>query len=324
MCRISVIICSLNPRPDYFRRVLDSLKRQTLCRESWELILVDNASHQSLAETCDLTWHPHHIHVREEMPGLTPARLRGLATASGELLVFFDDDNIVSFDYLEQALEIRDTHPFLGVFGAGIIEPEFETEPRSQVRSLLPYLALRTVDAGIWTNNPKDVHCLPWGAGLCVTRPTAAAYVQLVGHIGIGHLLDRRGPHLFAGGDDLFSWVSARGGSGFGIFPALRITHLVRAGRVETPYLLRLVHDHAYSHRILGYVLRGEGPGPSPLENAVRIVLTGIRRGLFLMRCRWAAARGSYRAERDIVTQSLHTIDGIDLRGHDHLTGLTS
>ena len=49
----------------------------------------------------------------------------------------------------------------------------------------------------------------------------------------IGHLLDRRGTRLFSGGDDLFSWVSARAGGGFGIFPSLRITHLVRGDRVS-------------------------------------------------------------------------------------------
>jgi hypothetical protein len=77
---------------------------------------------------------------------------------------------------------------------------------------------LRTVSRPLWTNNPKDSPCIPWGAGLCAKRATAMVYVQLVERMGIGHLLDRRGPHLFSGGDDLFSWVSARAGWGFGLF----------------------------------------------------------------------------------------------------------
>jgi glycosyltransferase involved in cell wall biosynthesis len=312
MPAITVFICLLNPRADYLRRVLDSLEAQTLSRESWELVLVDNASDGALSERWDLTWHPHHLHVREEVPGLTPARLRGIAVSSGELLVFFDDDNVVAFDYLEKVVEIRRAHPFLNVFGAGTIEPEFESEPRPQVRSLLPYLALRTVPGGLWTNNSRDTHCLPWGAGLCVTRTTATAYIQLVSRMQITHLLDRRGPHLFAGGDDLFSWVAARGGSGFGIFPELRITHLVRASRVEAPYLLQLVHDHAYSHCILRHVLWGEQRVRSPIENALRVLLTGIRRGSFTMRWRWAVARGVRSAEHDIVAQGLQAIDDED------------
>ena len=38
----SVIICTHNPRSDYLRRVLDALKAQTLLREQWELLLIDN------------------------------------------------------------------------------------------------------------------------------------------------------------------------------------------------------------------------------------------------------------------------------------------
>ena len=44
MISISAIICTHNPRPDYLRRVLDALKAQTLPKEQWELLLIDNAS----------------------------------------------------------------------------------------------------------------------------------------------------------------------------------------------------------------------------------------------------------------------------------------
>ena len=50
MYEISVIICSHNPRVDFLLRTLDSLRQQTLSLQNWELLLVDNASSQSLAE----------------------------------------------------------------------------------------------------------------------------------------------------------------------------------------------------------------------------------------------------------------------------------
>ena len=52
---ISVIICSLNPRSDYLRRVLDSLQGQTLPASKWELLLVDNGSDYPLADSWDLS-----------------------------------------------------------------------------------------------------------------------------------------------------------------------------------------------------------------------------------------------------------------------------
>ena len=56
-----------------------------------------------LADRFNISWHPNGRHVREDELGLTPARLRGVAEAVAELLVFVDDDNILDPDYLEQA-----------------------------------------------------------------------------------------------------------------------------------------------------------------------------------------------------------------------------
>jgi glycosyltransferase involved in cell wall biosynthesis len=301
VCRISVIICSCNPRRDYLCRVLESLRAQTLRRDTWELLLVDNASEGRLAESWDLSWHPNHAHFREDELGLTPARVRGIEEASGDLLIFVDDDNLLAPDYLERALDLWQVHPHLGLFGAGVLVPEFEVQPLPETEPWLRMLALRSVSSSLWSNNPKDTSCVPWGAGLCVTRPIATAYVEWVKRLNVSNVLDRRGKHLFCGGDDLFSFASVHAGSGFGLFPELRITHLIRACRVTKPYLLRLVHDHAYSHGVLRYRLFGEEQCNLDFVEAVRILLHGIRRGRFSMRCGWAVARGRQRALRTIV-----------------------
>ena len=141
---ISVILCTHNPRGHYLRRTLDSLRAQTLPQERWEFLLVDNASEASLAGEWDLAWHPGARHVREEELGLIAARLRGIREASGELLVFVDDDNVVSPDYLQKAQEIGANYPFLGVFGAGALNPEFEATPDQELVPHLGLLALRT------------------------------------------------------------------------------------------------------------------------------------------------------------------------------------
>jgi len=47
--RLSVIICTHNPREDYLRRTLEAFEKQTLPRDQWELQLVDNASNEALA-----------------------------------------------------------------------------------------------------------------------------------------------------------------------------------------------------------------------------------------------------------------------------------
>jgi hypothetical protein len=305
---LSVIVCAHNPRPEYFRRLIDSLTRQTLPSDEWELLVIDNTSDQPLAGVWDLSWHPNARHFREEKLGLTAARLRGIKESHGQLIVYFDDDNVICENYLRLALEIERDNPYIAVFGSGALDPEFELPPTPEVQCLVPRLGLRHVDQPRWTNNPEDTSSLPWGAGLCVRRSTAVAYAELLERLSISHLLDRRGRRLFSGGDDLFSWVAARTGSGFGIFPALRIAHLVRAERVKPPYLLRLAHDHAYSHTILRYVMCGTLQKHLPVADAIRILLNGMRRGMFSMRSDWADARGASAAAKHIEEAGLQPL----------------
>jgi glycosyltransferase involved in cell wall biosynthesis len=289
-------------------RVLAGLKHQTLPRSQWELLLIDNASSQSLDRLFDLSWHPRHACIRENELGLTAARLRGIRETAGQLLLFIDDDNVLAPDYLERLLTIERAFPHLGVFGAGVIEPEFEIPPRPELAPLLGQLALRASSSQLWTNNTKDGSSTPWGAGLCVTRQTAGAYLQLMAALKISHVLDRFGERLYCGGDDLFSWVSARNGLGFGVFPELRITHLIGAHRLTRSYFLRLVHDHSYSHGILNYLFFGEEQPQLGVERVLRMLLHGARHGWFSMRCLWAAARGERGAAHFLAERRMQPI----------------
>ena len=90
-----------------------------------------------LADRFDIGWHPNGRHVREDELGLTPARLRGIAEAVAELLIFVDDDNVLDPDYLEQALRVGREYPFLGTWGGQCI-PEYAVEPAPELKPYLP------------------------------------------------------------------------------------------------------------------------------------------------------------------------------------------
>src|SRR6266436_1643779 len=121
---LSVVTCSHNPRPDYLQQVLQALRSQTLAREAWEYLLIDNASKEPLDLRVDLSWHPNAKHLREENLGLTYARLRGIGEASGGILVFVDDDNVLDADFLEQVLNIAEAWPKIGAW-SGQTRPRF-------------------------------------------------------------------------------------------------------------------------------------------------------------------------------------------------------
>lgn len=309
MRQISVIICTHNPRPEYLRRVLQALQAQTLSKDAWELLLIDNLSTEPVAKNWELGWHPRGRHIRENEPGLTPARLRGIKESDGELLVFVDDDNVLPAEFLQTAQAIGEERPYLGVFGVGVLEPEFETPPPPELVPHLALLALRRVSAARWGNNPEDPHSTPWGAGLCVSRRVAEDFGRLIARLNVTALLGRRGQHLFCGEDDVFSWASVRAGQGFGVFPELRLTHLISAGRLNRGYFLRLIHDHAFSNGVLSY-LRAGTPQPriGPLRCA-QVLLHGLRNGRFSMQCQLAASRGRAHAARFISEHRLKPLD---------------
>jgi glycosyltransferase involved in cell wall biosynthesis len=106
-CALSVIICTHNPRADYFAKALAGLRAQEplAVGQRWELLIIDNASDPSLASQIDLSWHPDARIVQEPRLGLTFARLRGCEEARNAILVFVDDDNILAPDYLRRAVE---------------------------------------------------------------------------------------------------------------------------------------------------------------------------------------------------------------------------
>jgi glycosyltransferase involved in cell wall biosynthesis len=251
---LSVIICTHNPRSEYILRALEALRLQTLPMEGWELLLIDNASTEPLASRIDLSWHPNGRHIPEGELGLTPARLCGIAQARGNLLVFVDDDNILDRNYLEVALRISASHPFLGAFG-GSIEAEFEVEPNPRFHSLLHSLAIREVKGIKWAN--FGIGCLPFGAGLCVTRKVAQTYAVNTKGSKIRRCLGRRGESLMGGEDLDLAMTSYDLGMGVGLFGELTVTHLIEKRRLSPRYLRRVSVEGTYSLHIVRY-LHGE------------------------------------------------------------------
>jgi len=114
MLEISVITSTHNPRPDYLAETVEALARQSLPPDRWEYLLIDNASSPERTPRVDLSWHPQARMIREENLGLTPARLRGIREAQGDLLIFVDDDNVLDPNFLEEALRVAEQKPFLG------------------------------------------------------------------------------------------------------------------------------------------------------------------------------------------------------------------
>jgi glycosyltransferase involved in cell wall biosynthesis len=247
---LSVLICTHNPRPDYFRRCLSALEGQTLSREKWELIVIDNASAPDQAPRPDLSWHPGARMVVEPQLGLTPARLRGIREAVGDLLVFVDDDNVLDPDFLETAMRVADEKPFLGAW-SGQCKPAFEMPPPEWTRRYWGNLVIREFNHDVWSNLPRLAASMPCGAGLCVRRAAVEHYLHLHASGKRSFQFDRTGSSLVSGGDNDLAACACDIGLGVGLIATLKLVHLIPSERLTEDYLTRLMEGIYYSSTLL-------------------------------------------------------------------------
>ena len=282
--------------------MLAALSRQTLDRESWELVVIDNASDPSLDGSVDLSWHPQGRMVREDELGLTAARLRARRETRAAVVVFVDDDNVLDDDYLAVVAALAATLPGLGAWG-GQLRPEFETEPRRALRPYLTAIGIREFVGDHRSSRLRNWDAAPYGAGLCVRREVLDEYAELVRADPLRAALGVRGTGLLRCEDIDLAFTAADLGYETGIFADLRLTHLLPPVRTTEPYLLRLHEGNAYSGTIVEYVHGGtldRGRPPGRLRRAAR----RIRRGRVATRVRAAEERGRRAAREQIAAQA--------------------
>ncbi len=303
---ITVIICTHNPRRDYLAATLDGLRAQTLPTDQWEFLLIDNASEAGRGPEVDLSWHSAARLIQEKKLGLTPARLRGIREANGELLVFVDDDNILDPDFLESAWRIAQERPYLGSW-SGQCRPRFDELPPEWTRRYWGNLVLREFNEDRWSNLPRLADTMPCGAGLCVRREIALHYLKLNESGQRGFQLDRTGNSLVSGGDNDLAACACDLGLGVGIMTSLKLQHLIPPVRLTADYLTRLAEGIHFSSALLDHA-RGL---PVMARSRGRRLLDGIRLRMTAQPHRSiqsGAIRGFDRAVEVLSNQSSTTI----------------
>jgi glycosyltransferase involved in cell wall biosynthesis len=287
--KISVVIITYNPVIATLNRTLAALRDQTLPQSEWTLLVVDNRSDRPLEGRIDIGWHAAASIVREEKLGWSHARIRGILETEGDVIVFVDDDNILQATYLEEAANIARDWPVLGAWG-GSISPEFEETPAGHLAPHLKYLALREVPKPIWSNIWHCADAEPWGAGLCMRRSPALAYVKHRTEVGL-RIEDKVGRH----GDCEMAVVTCETGLGMGLFPQLRILHLIPRRRVQEDYLVRLIESSRTSSFLKYFKWGDEKPErPYSFRSLARLARAAVLKRGFERRLSFA----TFRAKR--------------------------
>jgi hypothetical protein len=133
-----------------------------------------------------------------------------------------------------------------------------------------------------------------------VRKPVALAYCQSYERSSI-KITGRAGSATLSGEDKEIAIVSCIQGAGFGIFPDLKITHLIPRHRVSEDYIVRVVEGTRLSDLLLDYKWLNITPA-SP--HWVRVLLS-VLNALLLhsgidRRTRFASARALAKAKRII------------------------
>lgn len=251
--KLSVVICTHNPRKEFLDKVLDALKVQTLDKSHWELIIVDNFSTPTVSSAFDVSWHPNARFVREDALGSAYARVRGVHESGAEYILFVDDDNCLSPDYLAVAQHEMDLNPLLAALGAGKILPEYEKQPTAEALDYVLNLALRDEPRSHYSNEISLNRATPYSAGMIIRRSIALDYVASFKKRRFAEVLGRTGKSVLLSGEDVDMALHAcKRQFLVGVTPNLKMLHLIPETRLVNDYLVRIAAGHAYSKYILG------------------------------------------------------------------------
>ncbi len=278
---LSIILCTHNPGEDYLHRTLEALRLQTLSMDEWELLLIDNASKVPLSGRFDLSWHPKGRHIREEELGLTAARLRGIREATGEILVFVDDDNVLDADYLEQAWALGKEYPFIGAWG-GSVSPQFAVPLPGWIDGEAWRLTIVAVQEDIWSNLRERFDTVPVGAGMCIRKSVGLRFIEWNRINKNCKALGRTGTAMSGYEDVDLAHCALDLGLGTGKFRRLHLTHLIPAARLTLDYFIRHAEGDAASLMIFR-ATRGlplKESGESSWMTSLKWFLHCLRRGV--------------------------------------------
>lgn len=133
MVEISVVICSYN-REAYIINAIDSLYQQTLSKDKFEVIVVDNNSIDNTAELVQEYIIDHKdfslYYLLEARQGASFARNTGAKISKGRLLCFMDDDAIAAKGYLQTILSFFEAYKDVTGLGGRIIPRYIPAKPK--------------------------------------------------------------------------------------------------------------------------------------------------------------------------------------------------
>jgi glycosyltransferase involved in cell wall biosynthesis len=232
---ITVVICTLNRAPS-LGRALESLAAMHLSDGlRWELLVVDNGSTDGTAAVVDS--FAHRLPLRREVEprrGLSHARNRAVDVASGDYVVWTDDDCLIDRGWLAAYADAFQRWPDAAVFGGRIVPrfdppvPAWLIESRAIVGGAFAERDLGEVAQALDLAGYR----IPYGANFAI-RATEQRLFRYNPDLGHGSNRGRMGDE-----HDVIVRILQSGCSGYWI-PQAMVEHCIGRDRQTVGYLYR-------------------------------------------------------------------------------------
>lgn len=233
---VSIVVCTYN-RADSLVDTLNSLAMLEIPGGiKTELLIIDNNSKDHTPEVVSgFSDHPLRIrYVFEKAQGLSFARNRALDEASGDVIVFTDDDVLPNSVWLKGIVQDFQSDDALGVVGGKILPDWKSKQPSWLGIDLYPYLALLDYGEERQILLDKPV----WGANMAF----ATANLKQAGGFDTG--IGRAGTKLYAGEEtDVINTIRDNGKQVL-YDPSLVVLHRVDLDRLKKRYFIKWVWDN--------------------------------------------------------------------------------
>jgi hypothetical protein len=241
----------------------------------------------------------------EKEPGLVHARICGLRSTFGEVIVWVDDDTVLAPNFLSEVARIAQEKPFLGVWGGNVIL-ELEKSVPDYIRPHLALLTENCIKVEEWSNYR---HCMPVaGAGMCTRRVVGDRYIANFDASPLRKLLGRSANNLFSGEDWDFCQTAPELGLGVGRMPNLSLTHLIPERRTTEAYLLKIAEGHKFSAQIV-LAIRGIPLVDNCLDRKIlELRLRQLLKPSFAKRILLAEFKGLKKGLEFVQNECLHPV----------------
>lgn len=269
---IDVCLCTHNPRLDVLKKVLDSILNQSAGTESFHFLLVDNASDPPVdaslldqLKKCGISARM----IHEPSLGLQYARIAAVRHTRFDWVLWVDDDNELSPDFIKNGLDFIKTRPEVGCFGGKLLLPK-TIKSSKWVVPFLPYLGIKDNGNNILIEKTDDwTLAEPPGAGAWVHRKVLDAYLKRAEENAAFFQLGRSGSQGLASCDDSIMMRGAyRLDLACAYVPSLWLYHHLDNKRFKFYYLIRLMFGYGESHTVLARLLAG----PKKIPKEYRVI----------------------------------------------------